>query len=160
MKKITLILFTLYSSVAFATEPTLEQVRNLFFKAEKDESACQELIQLLAPYHEENNPLFLGYKGIATIILAKHVSNPFVKLSHFKKGKNMLEKSIEVAPERTELRYLRFAVQTNIPTFLGYHKNIQSDKAFLYKETPKLKDEGLKRHIMDYLKYVAKRNKY
>lgn len=160
LKRISLLILFMYSSVCWGKEVTLFEVRTLFLKAETEESSCQELIQILTPYNEQNNPLFLGYKGIATIIMAKHIGNPITKLSNFKRGRNMLEKAITADQYNAELRYLRFAVQTNIPSFLGYNKNIQNDKEFLYRNASNIKDKDLKLHILDYLKYVAKHNKY
>ena len=104
--------------------------------------------------------MFFGYKGGATIIMAKYVSNPFSKISNFRKGRNMLEKAIAMDRTNSELIFLRFAIQTNIPSFLGYSNDIQEDKKHLQNSLPHLKDKALKEHISGYLKYLARLNKY
>jgi hypothetical protein len=43
----------------------------------------------------------------------------------------MLERAIQSDPQNIELRYLRLAIQTSIPAFLNYNKNIDSDKILL-----------------------------
>lgn len=160
MKRILILILVLCNSVAFAIKPTHDEVRELFFKSQVEEKDCLKLIDILTPYNEKNNPLFLGYKGSANIIMAKHVSNPFTKLSNFRKGRNMLEKAIAADKKNSELIFLRFAIQTNIPTFLGYHNEIQEDKKHLQNVLPHLKDKALKEHISGYMKYLARLKKY
>lgn len=159
ISRILLLFFLLNSLPLTAQPPTLHQVRLLFFEIEKDRDACKRMITMLEPFNENNDPVLLGYKGIATIIMAKHLGNPISKFSHFNRGKGYLEKAIKKLPNSCELIYLRFAVQTNIPSFLGYHKEVKKDEAFLKKNVPFLEDEDLKLHILDYLKYVDKHDK-
>ena len=86
------------------------------------------------------------------MVMAKHVINPFSKLSYFSKGKQLLEKTIEADAKNVELRFLRFAVQTNLPSFLGYKEHIQKDKAFLIKSIGHINDLELKQQVVAYLK--------
>ncbi len=71
--------------------PSIDEIRSLYEKAVTDESACNKLIEILSPYNEKNNPLYAGYKASAIMMMAKHVFNPFSKMSYFKKGKRILE---------------------------------------------------------------------
>lgn len=84
------------------------------------------------------------------MMMAKHVVNPFAKLSYFKKGKNMLEKAIEADSENVELRFLRYAAQTNAPSFLGYDDHIAGDKKFLLQTGDSI-DKTLKNFISSQL---------
>ena len=52
---------------------------------------------------------------------------PFNKWSYFKNGSELLDISIESDPTNIEMRYIRFLFQSEIPNFLGYHKNLQED---------------------------------
>lgn len=135
-----------------AAIPLISEVRSLYQKAATDENSCNELIKILSPYNEENNPLYLGYKASGTMMMAKHAFNPFTKLSYFNRGKRMLEKAIEADEKNIELRFLRFAAQTHIPSFLGYHDRIATDKVFLLKSLPLLTDKALKEIVVSYLK--------
>jgi hypothetical protein len=107
---------------------------------------------MLENYNETNNPLLGGYRACVTMMMANHVINPFSKLSYFSKGKNLLEKTIAVDINNIELRFLRFTVQTNIPSFLGYKSHIQKDKIFLIKSIVHLSDVELKQQVIAYLK--------
>ena len=126
-------------------------MRTLYQKIGESESACKELLKILEPYDEKNSPLFLGYKASANMMMAKHVSNPFTKLSYFKKGKKMMEKAINADKGNVELRSLRFAVQANIPPFLNYDDDLESDKIFILKSYHQVQDMVLKKNIYYFM---------
>ena len=106
----------------------LNEIRTLYKESVNSKKACEKLIEISVS-DETNSSLISGYKGCATIIMAKYFSNPFTKMSHFKNGKNILEKAIGADENNIELRFLRFTVQTSTPAFLGYNHNLEMDKA-------------------------------
>lgn len=152
MKKLIFISLTFISTCAFATEKNIDinDVRMLYKKSATSESACREMVQMLAKF-DEQHPLLLGYKASGTMMMAKYVFNPFSKLSYFKKGKQMLEKAIEADKTCFELRFLRFAAQTNVPSFLGYHDRIENDKDFMLKGLTEMTDKKLKELVFPML---------
>jgi hypothetical protein len=150
--KLLMVISLLLSGTGTAAGPGIGEIRQLYERSVDDEKASEKLIAMLAPYNESNNPVYAGYKAGATMIMAKHVFNPFSKFSYFKKGKAMLEKAIAKSNSDVELRFLRFTIQTNLPRFLDYHGHISADKAFIIKAFPKLTDAGLRQRITDYVK--------
>lgn len=151
MKIISLIVVLLCSfSMTFGGIPALKDVRILYHQASREEKSCRLLIEILSPNDNNTNALFEGYKASATMMMAKYCFNPFSKLSYFKKGKRMLEEAIQARPDNIELRFLRFAIQTEIPFFLGYNDAIESDKKIILKALPFITDEDLKNMIYDY----------
>jgi hypothetical protein len=150
MKRILLVGLMFYSTVSFAAVPSLETVRMLYQKAATEEKSCNLLLQLLSDYNVNSYPLLEGYKGSATMLLCKYTFNPISKFSYFKKGKRMLENAVRLNEKNVELRFLRFAVQTQIPFFLGYNESIDLDKTFLLQSLPLLKDVDLEKMIVDY----------
>jgi hypothetical protein len=154
MKRLLLFSMIFISLVTHAA-PSVAHVRELFKKAIVEKESCMQLLQLLKDYTENNHPLFAGYKGCATMVMAKHVFNPASKYSYFSSGKQLLEKAIAADPANTELIFLRFGIQTNIPRFLNYKMDISKDKAVLIKMTPYVKDEDLKANIISVLKNSA-----
>ena len=152
MKRIIIYGLILFSINSFAGVPSLSRVRSLFEQANMQKSSCIKLITLLEPYDEINFPVLMGYKACGTIMMARHVSNPFSKLLYFRKGKKMLEAVIELNDKVVELRFLRYAIQTNAPSFLGYNNHIAEDKMFLKKAVPFLNDIVLRDKIDAYLK--------
>jgi hypothetical protein len=151
MKNILLFFILSIHTFQVKATPTLQEVRSLYQKTEASESACKELLKILEPYDEKNSPLFLGYKASANMMMAKHVSNPFTKLSYFKKGKKMMEKAINADKGNVELRSLRFAAQANIPSFLNYNDNLKSDKDYILKSYRQVKDTVLKETIYYFM---------
>ena len=142
----------LLSSLYPANEPSVGSIRLKFHNSTSSEGICKALIMQLEPYNERNNPLLLGYRAGATMIMAKHSLNPFSKLSYFKKGKAMLERAIQAENNNVELRFLRYTIQTNVPSFLGYSSELVKDRSFLQQSVSGLRDPELKKIITSYLK--------
>lgn len=151
MKSVFLTILFFYSTSLFAKDPAINEVRMLYEKAATNEKTCKQLIDLLSPYNEKNNPLLSGYKAVATMLMAKHVFFPFTKLSYFNKGKKMLGKSIEVDGKNVELRFLRFTMETNVPSFLGYNDDIKNDKNFILNFYQGITDTLLKNFMLPVL---------
>ncbi|MGN6247379.1 MAG: hypothetical protein ACTHNG_03425 [Ginsengibacter sp.] len=162
MKNVLFVCLLFIATSTLAGLPSIDRVRSLYEKSVEDESACKELINILSSYNENNNPLYAGYKASAVMMMAKHVFNPFSKMSYFNKGKKMLENAINVDGNNVELRFLRFNAQTHVPSFLGYDDNIHEDKKFLEREFPKINDLKLKQYLAFYLeksKYISPEKK-
>jgi hypothetical protein len=151
MIKYCLVILFLFSGSVMSQVPTIKDVRLMAHKATKSEEGCVKLISLLSPYNENNNPLLMGYRGASTMVMAKHAFNPFCKFSYFKKGKNILENAIKADNSNIELRFLRFTIQNNVPSFLNYGSHKKSDKLFLSKYVSEVEDQELKKIINDYL---------
>lgn len=150
MSKLYFLLFIV--NVNFVNEPpSINELRILYQRAATNKIYCKELIERLATCDKNDHPLHFGYKGVATMMMAQYVSNPFTKLAYFEKGKRMLEIAIATDKNNAELRFLRLATQIKAPSFLGYKDHIQSDKSFLLGAVGKLSDVSLKRDIVSYL---------
>ncbi len=153
MKLIVCFFMVFFGINSSANDPSASSVRLKFHNSTSSEKACKDLIKQLEPYNEKNNPLLLGYRGGATMLMAKHVINPFSKLSYFKKGKGMLEQAIQADNKNVELRFLRYTIQTNVPSFLGYNGQLAKDKQFLNQSVAGVKDNELKKIIISFLKH-------
>ena len=150
MKLFALLLFISISS--YAALPAQPEVRSLFQKAATGENACRLLVKMLTPYNEINNPLLGGYKACATMMMAKYVLNPFTKLSYFLKGRSLLEKCIAADEHNIELKFLRYTIQKKAPFFLNYRSSVNEDKRIITAGVPGIKDAGLKKMILDFLR--------
>ena len=146
------LLFLIFSISSFSSQtPGIQEVRTLYLLAAEEEDQAEALLDL-TDASDQNEPIYLGYEAAGHMMMAKHVGNPFSKMSHFKKGKEKLGDAITAAPENVELRFLRFSVQAEAPGFLGYQDNLEEDKALLLSRTPEIEDMQLKKMILDYLK--------
>jgi hypothetical protein len=143
-----LLIFLLF--LPFPQNNELSGIRNLYKVAAEEESAARKLLQVTEDRSVEH-PVFFAYKGAGHMMMAKHVINPISKMSHFNKGKKIFTAAIEKAPSNLELRFLRFAVQSEAPGFLGYKENIEEDKSLLIKGVATIRDDQLLKMISDYL---------
>lgn len=135
-----------------ASELRVEEVRALYWRSNDDKTACKSMMSKLEDVNQtDDEPILLGYKGSAHMMMANHAKDPFKKLSLFNAGKALLDKSIELEPTNTELHFLRFAVQSNTPGFLGYNDHIASDKKIVLQKLPYIEDTDLQRKIIVYL---------
>lgn len=134
-----------------AQSQTLSEVRLGYRAAAESEAACRQLIGKLSSLDTAAYPVHAGYRAAAIMMMAKHDGGPAKKFSYFEKGKKLMEKMIQQNPGSIELRYLRYAVQLNLPGFLGYKRQMKGDRVFLNKYLPDLKDAELKKMIEDIL---------
>ena len=138
--------------ISFLTpKPNMQdQVRVLFEQALEQETACKKLIAITKNYTTASNPVIAGYHASATIMMAKYVYNPYQKYTYFKEGKTLLEQAITAAPNAFDLRFLRFALQNNLPSILGYSSNIAQDKQFVFDNIHLVKENSLKQLLVSY----------
>jgi hypothetical protein len=150
--RILIILFTLLWSPSMSnmSKPSLVQIRNLLMQAAESKKANTQLKAALSQYGKDDI-LINGYRGVSTMIEAKHMFNPLSRWNKFKEGKALMEEAIKSDVNNFELRYLRFAIQTTIPPVLGYSANIEEDKKLLIAQVQKIKDADLKSRTINYL---------
>lgn len=151
MKLITLLVFLI--NFQMISSQNLEEFRILTKSGEDSEVATNILIEKSsAAYKKTKDPIFQGFLGIGTMMMAKHTFSPFRKISYFNEGKKTLEKAIKSEPKNLELRLLRLITQEKIPAILNYNSKIKEDKSFLMEEYHTTSDQNLKLIIKDYLK--------
>lgn len=107
-----------------------EHWSELLERANGDDEYCLEFYDIMADRRIESSTAE-GYFAISTMMLAKTGKNLFAKLSYFNKGKKILEATIESDPNNAELRFLRYAVQDQVPSILLYFSDMETDKEIL-----------------------------
>lgn len=152
---IVLGMFLLFKSVcAHAHQPGIIELRDMYYAAYRDKAAAEEFYAVTAGknLHIATLP---GYKAVASIMMCNHVMNPYSRLKYFYSGKSQLEKAITASPGSVELRYLRFAVQCNVPGILNYSGQINEDRAilitYLLSKENKTADPDLYKRIGKYM---------
>jgi hypothetical protein len=149
--KLSLSLLLLLSIAIRVSGSNISELRMLYYKAAKDKSAADRLLYITENFSNKSQPIILGYKGMAYMLHANYVTNPYLKWSYFRKGRVLLELAITNDSSNVEIRFLRFCAQTNSPFFLGYHREISNDKTFILVALNQLTDIDLKRKIKKYL---------
>ncbi|TKC09584.1 hypothetical protein [Pedobacter frigoris] len=162
MRIIFCLILCLISGYSGLSEPKVTELRNLFYESESDKSAWAKFVKLVESVNTKSSPLLVCYKGVSEMMGAKYTVNPVSKLRKFKKGKFFIEEAVKREPANIEIRFLRFSIQTNLPTFLGYNDQIKEDKLMLLNNLSKIRDKNLKTNIATYLsssKYCTEEEK-
>jgi hypothetical protein len=153
--KVLLYLFMLPLGALAIQTIDLSKIRGLYQRAAEVKHDALQLNKLMLQVDSDAAPLLLCYKGANEMIQAKYAINPIVKLEKFTKGKNLIKKAFLRDTLNLEMRFIRFSIQSNLPSFLGYHNELDNDKRYLSDNTKDIKDPELKEMIFNYLSGLA-----
>ena len=145
-----LMVFITSAGPAFSEGDDLLKVRKYYYLAIDSEEKFKEFENILVNFNNPDNTI-LGYIGMSFMLKAKYAWLPNYKMDYFTKGKNFLESAISNDPNNVELKFMRFCVQNDTPSFLSYKKNLESDKRHLMKAIPTIRDNDLKEKIITYM---------
>lgn len=129
LKIIVYILFSFGSLVVYTQE--LDKLRVEFPYIDEQKTAV-----FFENINEENSNLALLYKGALYFYKSKYAVSPLQKYRFFKKGKTLVDEACSKQPENIEFRYIRLVFQYQLPDFLGYNKDKESDLDFFIKKYP------------------------
>ena len=133
-----------------ATVLTIEKVRLDYRNAVDNESVAKQLLDEIQRSGNQNI-LFMGYQAATEALMAKHAFMPTSKYSWCKKAMNHFEQAIAAAPENLEIRYLRLAVEVNLPSILGMSDDIPADKQQIIRLLPRSENTGLNKEVIKFL---------
>ncbi len=127
----------------------LSQIRDQLPAAFENDKACSSM---LAKYKKvkSDNVVLNGYIGGLYIARSRHAPL-FDKMNNLKTGTGILEDALKKMPDNIELRFLRLSIQLNLPGFLGYNDNVESDKKFVLKHYDSALPV-LRKRIVDFVK--------
>ena len=111
----------------------INQIRKEFNLALNDEKKAVVLFNQLTKMKPATNTLQYAYLGATEAVLAKHAFNPFSKLTYVNSALIKLNKAVELNLNSIEIRYMRFSIESNMPSYLGYSKHAEEDKNILVK---------------------------
>lgn len=136
--------------------PDLQVYRKLLDQSVANKETANVFYAKLKSVSDDADPALLGFKAMSEFMLCKHLFNPVSRISHFNKGKSLLEKAIQRNSSDPELLYFRLSTQSNIPAMLRYNSNIKADKQFLLAYLKKgagsdLEDDPVYQRIKSYL---------
>ena len=134
----------------FSEGDDLLKVRKYYYLAIDSEEKFKEFENILVKYSNPDNTI-LGYIGMSFMLKAKYAWLPNYKMEYFSKGKNFLESAISNDPNNVELKFMRFCVQNDTPSFLSYKKDLENDKRYLLKSIAAMRDKDLKQKIVSYM---------
>ncbi|OFZ54229.1 MAG: hypothetical protein A3D92_07945 [Bacteroidetes bacterium RIFCSPHIGHO2_02_FULL_44_7] len=142
-KSFSLILFLIALSVA----PFIDRLG--FYRAFESSSASQMDSELKNLKSAKANTTRDAYIGALIMKKSQFMATPKEKVEKFKEGAALLEAAIRSEPSNSEFRFLRFAIQENVPKIVKYSSNIEEDKAVIVKSYKHM-DPTLKKVVRSY----------
>ena len=107
-----------------------EHLRERYAEAVGDAGKAKRLLEELTANPVEN-ALWLGYRAATEALLAKFAPNVFAKLDWVKQAGQTFAKAVGLDAGSVEVRYLRFALQHHVPSFLGLNRNLEEDRQLI-----------------------------
>lgn len=150
MKLKSLLIFLLLIS-ALGNAQDLNKIRLQYPKAVDDNELVTQMDKIFADAVSEPVGELLAYKGAISTLKAKFAKPKNEKKEFFKEGVALIEAALKSDPNNSEIRYIRLSVQQNSPKFLGYHKNVEEDKAFLLTNFESISSSDLREVILEFL---------
>lgn len=130
---------------------SLADVRKEFHKAVLDPKQSRSFHHFMRDY--ENPPSTIqAYAAVSEAMLAQVIWNPFTKLSQVIKYDKQMEIIVKEDPENIEIRFLRLAIEYNLPAFLGMSDHIAEDMGVI-KSGIKASNIDLDSYYREYIFY-------
>ncbi|MEQ8908429.1 MAG: hypothetical protein RIC95_04500 [Vicingaceae bacterium] len=157
MKGLLLTICLSLSIVSFSNP--IEELRQEYMKALHD---CDEAPEVYAKFLEVENPSakILAYRGALEAIMTRTTWNLFKKMSYLRKSEKSFEEAVRKDPNSVEIRFMRMAVQYEIPAYLGFSDDLDSDKVFVIKNIKDFKAENLPKETCKEIYAFMKRCNY
>jgi hypothetical protein len=148
-----LLLISILFQTSAGQDFKISEIRNAYYAAIESSKSAEAFSDKLKSFGNSNSPILKGYKGMSEFLLSRHSINPYTKLNHFYKGRDLLEEAIKADPKNPELLFLRFTAQSNMPAFLNYSGNMDEDKKALmtYLGQKDNRDKELSEKIKKFL---------
>lgn len=150
MKKL-LFFILLFARTFVKAQVSIETLRKEYYKLNTDSTACVNLFKKVSSSTNPDN-LFIGYKGAVTASMANYVNAKGEKLKLFNTGRRLIDQSIAADSLNTELRFLRFTIQSNCPKALGYYQQIEPDKKYILAHLNSIRSPEQKIKMEEFLR--------
>lgn len=138
---LTALLLVLSGSLSSACN--IDEIRARFSKAADDEKTASSLLETLKNCPQKSS-LITAYIGATEALMGKHAFLPTSKYSWCKKSESDFGSAVTKDPESLEIRYLRFAVESNLPSFLNMSKHVDEDRKKMMQLIGSSTDKSMK----------------
>lgn len=158
-KQLLFILFIVAVNTNIAS-PTITEVRKWYFQASTNNTVVDKIIQSISDNDAKSDFRLRAYKGAAITMTADQSYNPFEKLKRFNEGKSLIESAIKEKQSDTELRFIRFTVQAECPSFLGYSSELESDKKLILNNWSSFREKTNDSYYINQVKKYLLQSKH
>lgn len=115
---------------SFAQEYDMKELRETLRVASDSKENSTKLFEKVGNYSGEDAVL-ISYKAAAHAIKAKYATNPFKKLKLIKASARIFDEAMQRNDQDLEIRFVRFAVETQTPAKIKLSKHVEEDKNIL-----------------------------
>jgi hypothetical protein len=144
--------------VAFSQPLSRPQLRQCFLQALKSRAAL-DAMQARIEKNPTLSPCEESYLGICNALQIQYLNGMLTKLKMLEHSRSHINKAVASAPNDAELRFMRFMLESNIPSFLGLSSHINEDLNVIFSNTDFLnEDYELKKMAMEYMASSKKCN--
>lgn len=119
--------FLFHWSFAGDGSPDLKLLRKKLIQAIDSQQTTDSLYNMLDGLHQKT-PLTTAYLGALDALKAKHTWNPYFKIKYLSLSEKLMQQAVDQEPHNIEILFMRFSIQHNVPGFLGYAKNLATDR--------------------------------
>ncbi len=138
----------------------LEDLRREYQAAVKTEGALAVLQSLLAAAHEHSG-IEQAYRASAEALLGRYSWNPATKLRQVQEANRIFRIAVRLDPQNVEIRFLRFAIQHYLPSFLAESINLEEDKAVILAHLHRYEEFELSReHVASFLDFFEQSKRF
>jgi hypothetical protein len=113
--------------------PDIHVIRKLLITALDSKKVTDSLYNSLGALKNRSS-LINGYMGTLQALKAKHAWNPYFKIKYLNDSEKTFKGAVTNDPHNIEIRFMRFSIEHNVPKFLGYTKNLETDRLEMIKQ--------------------------
>ncbi len=151
MKAFIFTLFVVSSCLAHSQTFTRPQLRESFLIFRSDKVYRDSIVNVFSNL-KKRTPEEECYMGICVAFQIKEQTSNWAKLKLVFKARNHLNNGVSKQANDPELRYLRFAFEHYLPSFLGLNKHIEDDLAMITSRIGFVDDNlRLKKMVLEFL---------
>ncbi|WP_052266483.1 hypothetical protein [Pedobacter kyungheensis] len=158
MVKLRILLFILFSGIGLAqaqlSPKEITLLKANMVKAIESSKLTDSLFKSLDKLPNKT-ALITGYTGTLQALKAKHSWNPYNKIKFVSRSLKTMQKAIDMDKENMEIRFMRFSIEFYTPSFLGFSKDLATDKKEIVKhyqnENFGMADRELVRNVAKFM---------
>lgn len=177
IKKFKFIVVFLFSCISFAQaqDISIPELRKNLRDGQENKEIAEKTHQILEKM-DSTNPRFNALKASNYGVMCIHHKSPIKRMNYLKQMSAIIDEAVEQAPNDLEIRLIRLSIETQVPKFLGFSKNIKKDRDFVkanfkkanFSDSPyealeamiHLMDESKEFTVSDITKMKAELEKY
>lgn len=132
-----------------------DDLRLAYRDATKSKSEARDFYNKTKDIKENDRAPMLAYKGAGLVLKARY--EPLTKRKNLlKTGIGFIEKAVKEDPKNVEVRLVRLSIQEHLPKIVKYNSQISTDREFIKKSIPTIKDESLLEMVNGYFAEFSK----